>query len=255
MKDRERSVTQHLAELRRRLTISGLATVVGIAVAFVFYKDIIRLLLRPADDLTAATGGEPGLIFVEVTEMVAVTFKISLVAGLVLAFPVILYQVIMFVAPGLTPKERCYLFGFMPGVVAAFVAGVAFGYFVLIPPAIDFLLGWGSDLATPLIRIGNYVNVMVMLLFWMGIVFETPIVMFLLAKLGIVTGRGFARWRRYWVVVAFILGALITPTFDPINQSLVAVPLIVLYEVGILLARFAARGRPEAYSGAAARGG
>ena len=139
----------------------------------------------------------------------------------------------------------------MPVVALAFIGGVAFGYFVLVPPAIDFLLNWGSDIATPMIRIGNYVNVMVMLLFWMGVVFETPVVMFVLAKLGIVSWRGFARWRRYWVVVAFILGALITPTFDPINQSLVAVPLIVLYEAGIWLARLATRGRTNAYPGVA----
>ena len=254
MKDRERPLGQHLRELRRRLIIAVLSTVATTTVAFVFYKQIIELLIRPADELTAATDGGASLVFVEVTEMLAVTVKVSLVAGLVLAFPIILYQVIMFVAPGLTSTERRYLVTFMPAVLLAFVGGVAFGYFVLIPPAINFLLSWGSDLATPMIRIGNYINVVVMLLFWMGVVFETPLVMFVLAKLRIVSWRGFARWRRYWIVVAFILGALITPTFDPINQSLVAVPLIVLYEVGIWLARLAARRRPEIYAGVAAPG-
>ena len=249
MRDREVSLRRHLEELRRRLTIAALTTVATTVVAFIFYKEIVRLLIRPADGLGAATGGEPGLVFVEVTEMLSVTLKVSLVAGLVLAFPVILYQVVMFVAPALSPREKRYLLTFMPGVVLAFVAGVAFGYFLLIPPAINFLLSWGSDLATPMIRIGNYVNIMVMLLFWMGVVFETPWVMLILAKLGIVSWRGFARWRRHWVVVAFILGALITPTFDPMNQALVAVPLIVLYEVGIWMARLMARGRPEAYPG------
>ena len=254
MKDRELPLTQHLKELRRRLTIAALTTVAATALAFVFYKQIIQLLIRPANDLTAATGGEGGLVFVEVTEMVAVTVKVSLMSGLALAFPVILYQVVMFAAPGLTTRERRYLFTCLPLVVAAFMAGVAFGYFVLIPPAINFLLSWGSDIATPMIRIGNYVNVMVMLLFWMGVVFETPLVMFILARLGIVSWRGFARWRRYWVVVAFVMGALITPTLDPVNQTLVALPLIVLYEVGIWLARLATRGRSEAYREVAAPG-
>ena len=253
MRDRELSLMQHFADLRRRLIISALTTIATTVVAFVFYKQIIRLLLRPAD-LQAAEGGGPGLVFVEVTEMVAVTLKVSFMAGLVLAFPMILYQIVMFVAPGLSSKERRYVFAFLPAVLLAFAAGVTFGYFVIIPPAIDFLLNWGSDIATPLIRIGNYINVMVMLLFWMGLVFETPVVMFLLAKLGIVSSSGFARWRRHWIVVAFVLGAFITPTFDPINQSLVALPLIVLYEVGIWLAKLAARGRAEAYSGAAAGG-
>ena len=253
MRPRELSLSQHLEELRKRLIIAALATVATTAVSFVFYKQIIRLLIRPAEDLGPAVGGEAGLVFVEVTEMIAVTVKVSLVSGLVLAFPIVLYQIIMFVAPGLTSRERRYLLTFMPGVALAFAAGVAFGYFVLIPPAISFLLSWGSDLATPMIRIGNYINVMVMLIFWMGVVFETPLVMFILAKLGIVSSRGFARWRRYWVVVAFILGALITPTFDPVNQALVAVPLIVLYEVGIWLAKLAARGRSETRSGVAAQ--
>ena len=253
MKATEFPLRQHLEELRKRLTISVVATVVATIIAFVFYKQIIQLLLRPAD-LSAATGGEAGLVFVEVTEMLAVSLKVSIVSGFVLAFPIILYQIIMFVAPGLTPRERRNLFTFIPGVALAFVAGVSFGYFVLIPPALNFLLSWGSDLATPMIRIGNYVNVMVMLLFWMGVVFETPVVMFVLAKLGVVSPRGFARWRRQWIVVAFILGALITPTIDPINQSLVAGPLIVLYEVGIWLAKLAARGRPRTYPEAASPG-
>ena len=254
MREQELSVRRHLEELRKRLTIAVLATVVATIVAFVFYKPIIRLLLRPADGLDPATGGEGGLVFVEVTEMLAVTLKVSLMAGLVLAFPVVLYQIVMFAAPGLSTRERRYLFTFMPGVLLAFGAGVAFGYFVLIPPAMNFLLSWGSDLATPMIRIGNYINVMLMLLFWMGVVFETPVVMLILAKLGVVSWRGFARWRRHWVVVAFILGALITPTFDPVNQAMVALPLIVLYEAGIWMARLTTRGRREAYPGVATGG-
>ncbi len=254
MRDRELPLRRHLEELRRRLTIAALTTVATTVVAFIFYKQIVRLLLIPADNLGPTSGVEGGLVFIEVTEMIAVTMKVSLVSGLVLAFPMILYQIIMFAAPGMTSGERRYVFTFMPGIVLAFVGGVAFGYFVLIPPAINFLLNWGSDLATPMIRIGNYINVMVMLLFWMGVVFETPIVMFLLAKLGIVSHKGFAKWRRHWVVIAFILGALITPTFDPINQALVAAPLIVLYEAGIWLARLASRGRPETVPGVATPG-
>jgi sec-independent protein translocase protein TatC len=131
----------------------------------------------------------------------------------------------------------------MPGVLLAFVAGVAFAYFVLTPPALHFLLTFGGDVATPLIRVSNLVNLMLRLLFWMGVAFETPLVMYLLAQLGIVNPRMLSRFRRYWVVVAFILGAIITPTFDPVNQALVAVPLLLLYELGLLLARLAARSR------------
>ncbi len=174
--------------------------------------------------------------------------KVSLVTGLVLAFPIILYQIVLFVAPGLTPREKRYLYGFLPGVLLSFAAGAAFGYYVLIPPAINFLINFGGDIAEPTIRIGNYINLVVMLLFWMGVVFETPAVMFLLAKLRVVSPQGFSKWRRHWVVVAFVLGAIITPTFDPINQTLVAGPLIVLYEVGIWLSKLAVRGQGRAPS-------
>jgi sec-independent protein translocase protein TatC len=236
----ELSILQHLAELRRRVFISVLALLAGSAVAFAFFRQIIELLVLPAKDLGAGPGQ---LVFVEVTELLTTSIKVSFVGGFVLALPVILYQVIMFIAPGLTGREKRYLLGFMPGVLLAFVAGVAFAYFVLTPPALHFLLTFGGDVATPLIRVSNLVNLMLRLLFWMGVAFETPLVMYLLAQLGIVNPRMLSRFRRYWVVVAFILGAIITPTFDPVNQALVAVPLLLLYELGLLLARLAARSR------------
>ena len=235
---------QHLAELRRRVLICVVALIVGSAVSFAFFERLIELLVRPARDLNLEDGGQ--LVYTEVTELLTTAVKVSFVAGLVVAMPIILYQVVMFVAPGLTGRERRYLFGFMPGAMLAFVSGVAFGYFVLTPPALHFLLSFGGDVAVPLIRVSNIINLMIRLLFWMGVAFETPLVMYLLAQLGIVSVRGLSRFRRYWVVVAFILGAIITPTFDPVNQGLVAIPLLVLYELGILLARFAARGRRKA---------
>ena len=121
----------------------------------------------------------------------------------------------------------------------SFLAGATFGYFILMPPALRFLLSFGSDIATPMIRVGNYINLVVTLLFWLGISFETPLVMFFLSKIGIVTPKALARQRRFAIVVAFILGAIITPTFDPVNQSFVAVPIILLYEIGIWLAKLA----------------
>lgn len=240
MSSREFSILEHLAELRRRVFISVLALIVGAGVAFCFFRQIIDLLVRPARDLDAGTGQ---LVFIEVTELLTTSVKVSLVAGFVLAMPVILYQVIMFVAPGLTGREKRYLLGFLPAVLLAFMAGVAFGYFVLTPPALHFLLTFGADVATPFIRVSNIVNLMIRLLFWMGISFETPLVMYLLAQIGLVNARMLGRFRRYWVVVAFILGAIITPTVDPVNQALVAVPLLVLYELGVFLARLASRSR------------
>lgn len=244
--ERELTIRGHLEELRRRLFISAIAVVVATVVAFVFHRQILELLKRPIENIEGL--GDNVLVFTEVTEFLGVIMKVSLLAGLVLALPVVMYQVVMFVAPGLTPQERRYLFIFLPGTIVAFVAGILFGYFVLFPPALRFLLTFGGDVAVPMIRIGNYMNLMITLLFWMGVVFETPFVMFFLARLGVVSARQLARFRRFAVVGAFILGAIITPTFDPVNQTLVALPIIVLYELGIHLAKLAQRSRRRSAS-------
>ena len=240
---RELPIMEHLRELRRRVLVCVVAVLAGSVVSFAFYKQIIDFLSRPAYDLDAGAGVD--LVFIEVTELLSTAVKVSFVAGFVLALPVVLYQVVMFISPGLTGRERRYLLLFIPAALVAFAAGVGFAYFVLTPPALKFLLGF-SDVATPLIRISNFVNLMVRLLFWMGVAFETPLIMYMLAQLGIVTAQQLSRFRRYWVVVAFILAAIITPTFDPVNQAFVAGPLLVLYELGVLLARVAGRGRRKA---------
>lgn len=237
----ELTLIEHLIELRRRVFISLAALIIGAMVAFLFWTDIVELLKRPAEELNDGAGVI--LIATQVTELLATSVKVSLVAGFVLALPVILYQVIQFVAPGLSSGERKYLFLFLPGALLAFLGGVAFAYFILTPRALPFLLTFGDGVADPLIKISNLVDVMLRLLFWMGVAFETPVVMYLLAQLGLVSARMFARFRKYWIVVAFILGAIITPTFDPVNQTLVAAPLLALYEVGIFLAWLAGRTR------------
>ena len=241
MRPREQTLLQHLSELRRRVFICVVAVLAGSAVSFAFFEEIVEILVEPARDLGLGTGGE--LIYTEVTELLTTAIKVSFVSGLILASPIIVSQGVMFVAPGLTRQEKRYLFGFMPVVILAFAGGVAFAYYILTPPALHFLLTFGGDIATPLIRISNIINLMIRLLFWMGLAFETPLVMFLLASLGIASASSLGRFRRYWVVVAFILAAMITPTVDPVNQALVAGPLLVLYELGILLAWLAGRSR------------
>ena len=239
MRSREQTLLQHLGELRRRVFICVVAVLAGSAVSFVFFEQIVEILVQPARDLDLGAGGE--LIYTEVTELLTTAIKVSFVSGLILASPVIISQGVMFVAPGLTGREKRYLFGFMPAIILAFAGGVAFAYYIMTPPALHFLLTFGGDIATPLIRISNIINLMIRLLFWMGLAFETPLVMYLLASLGIVSASSLKRFRRYWVVVSFILAAMITPTVDPVNQALVAGPLLVLYELGILLAWLARR--------------
>ncbi|MBI4310680.1 MAG: twin-arginine translocase subunit TatC [Chloroflexi bacterium] len=239
---KELTVREHLEEFRRRLTVAALVMVVTTALAFVFHRQLLFLLIAPAE---RALGERPPMVFTAATEMLGISMKVALMGGLVLSIPVWVYEIVMFVAPGLTPKERRLLLMFMPGVFLAFVAGVLFGYFILIPPGLRFLLTFNTDIAEPFIGIGNFVNLVINLLFWLGAVFETPVLMFLLAKIGVVNHRTFARWRKMAYIGAFVLGAAITPTFDPVNQTLVAVPIILLYELGIILAWLARRGKAK----------
>ena len=226
----------HVTELRRRLVYSIIAVIVTTVIAFIFWEQITEILKRPAPAETVFIQTEP-------TEALSASFRVSLIAGIFAAMPFILYQFVLFVSPGLNETERRYLYALLPTGILAFALGAAFGYFVLFPPAIHFLFDFGSEVAVAQIRIGSYLRLLISLLLWMGVVFETPIVLFFLSRIGIVTPQQLGRQRRYAVVVAFVLGALITPTFDPINQTLVALPIIVLYEVGIWLAKFGARQR------------
>ena len=230
------SFREHIGELRRRVMYCAIAVVITTVIAFIFWEHLTEILKHPAPEGTEFIATEP-------TEKLSASFRISLMAGIFGALPFILYQFVAFVSPGLNSVERRYLYALLPAGIVVFAIGAAFGYFVLFPPAIHFLFDFGSDVATAQIRIGSYVRLMLSLLIWMGVVFETPIVLFFLSRIGIVTPQRLAGQRRYAIVVAFILGALITPTFDPINQTFVAIPIIALYEVGIWLAKLGARQR------------
>ena len=233
MGDKTIPFTSHLGELRRRLFTSVIALVAGIIVSFIFRDFLFDLLRRP--------GGDPDLYFHQLTGFVGPTMKVAMLGGVILALPVLVYNIVMFLAPGLTPKEKRYLYLLLPGVAIFFMAGVAFAYFLLVPPIVEFLLEFGDDVAQPLVSIGSYISTVVALLFWMGVAFETPLLMYFLTVIGVATPRFFASQRRIWVVISFVLAAVITPTLDPVNQSIVAGPFIVLYEAGIWLSRLAAR--------------
>ena len=225
------------------MTYAAISVLVTTAAAFAFHQQILKLLMEPAEQFASLPLGKP--VYTELTEFVGIAAKTSLLVGVFASLPFVLYQIVMFVAPGLKPKERRYLFVLMPVSLLVFLGGAAFGYRVLFPPMIKFLRDFGSDVATPLISIGSYINLMLTLLFWMGMIFEMPVVIFFLAKIGVVSPGFLSRQRKYAIVLAFILGAIITPTFDPLNQTLVAGPIIVLYEASIWLAKLAARGRGE----------
>jgi sec-independent protein translocase protein TatC len=241
--DAARPLRKHLEELRWRLMIVVIAVVIGAGVSVVYFKPIVEILIRPAEGYLSNTGGP---IYTEVTELLGVTVKVAMLGGLVLSLPILTYEIVAFVAPGLTRKEKGYLIFMVPGALVCFAIGAAFAYFALLPPMLKFLLTYANDVAVPMIRISTYVNLVVMLIFWMGLIFETPLIMFTLAKAGVIDADTMAKGRRLIVVVAFLLGAVITPTFDPVNQTMVAIPFLLLYELGLRLARFArAREEPE----------
>jgi sec-independent protein translocase protein TatC len=169
--------------------------------------------------------------------MIGVVMKVSLASGIILAMPYITFQILMFVLPALTKREKKYIYIIMPWVTLMFVIGVVFGYFVLIPPAINFLLHFGSDIATPQITINNYISLISRLLLAVGLVFEMPVVTTFLARIGIVNPKWLADKRKIAIIIIFIVAAIITPTLDPVNQTFIAVPLILLYEMSIWLAK------------------
>lgn len=236
--DKKLSLLQHLGELRRRLIRSVIAVLIATVVSFFFAPQIFNILILPA--------GGINLIFIEMTEMIGTYMKVCLASGIILAMPYLVYQIIMFVSPALTRREKKYVYLILPWIALMFAAGVAFAYFILIPPATKFLITFGSDIATPQIKIGNYISIVTRLLLAIGLVFEMPVVTTFLARLGIITPKWLASKRKTAIICAFILAAIITPTFDPLNQTLVAAPLIVLYELSIWLAKLVARKRAQA---------
>jgi len=223
----------HLREIRGRLIKCVIAVVLTTTISFFFAKQIFDILILPA--------GGINLIYVEMTEMIGTYMKVCLTSGIILAMPYIIFQFLMFVSPALTHREKKYVYLIVPAVAMMFIAGVVFGYFVLVPPGMRFLISFGSDIATPQIKIGNYISVVTRLLLVIGLVFEMPVVTTFLSRLGIVTPKWLASKRKPAVILAFVLAAIITPTFDPVNQLLVAVPLIVLYEISIWLAKLVQR--------------
>lgn len=231
------TVLSHLRELRDRLVKSVIAIAVATALAFFFADWIFYALILPAGDVP--------LIYIEMTEMLSTYMRVSLAAGIALAMPYLVYHVIMYVSPALTPKEKKYVYLILPWIGLMFMGGVLFGYFILIPPAVKFLLTFGSNIAVPQIKVGNYISVVTRLLLAIGLVFELPVITTFLARIGIVKAKWLASKRRAAIIFAFVLAAIITPTFDPINQSLVAIPLIVLYELSIWLARLVQK-KPKA---------
>ena len=213
---------------------------IGASLTWLFRVEVFGYLLAPAGDGLSENGRA---IFTGPAEMFNLTIGLAIKGGIVASFPVLAYSVYSLVRPLLDRQQRRIIVIFLGLSLFFYLAGTAFAYFVLLPIGLRFLLQFGADVATPMIRITEYMDMAVAMLFWLGIVFEVPIVMLLLAKLRLVSHQQFKRLRRYVPIAALILGMIITPTVDVVSQTLVAVPIIVLFEVGMFLSWLA---RPKA---------
>lgn len=228
------TLIEHLLELRTRVMWMAIAVVIGMSAFFVpaFGFRAIEALLAPARESVPDFRPQ----FIEPMENIAVYFRVALLGGLTLAMPVIVYQILRFVTPALTRQEKKWVFPITFGASLSFLAGLAFGFWVVLPFTLEFLLTFGDSFAQADWRIGNYIDFVTRILLVMGLVFETPLLVMGLAKFGVVTASQLLRWWRYAIVLAFVVAAVVTPTIDPITQSFVGGPIVVLYFVGIGLA-------------------
>lgn len=232
------SFMEHLGELRTRIVRSLIGVLVGLVIAFPLSQRVVDYLARPIQ----ATGNT--LVFLAVTEAFWVQMKVALIAGLFIASPVIMWQIWSFVAPGLYQTEKKYAAPFVIIGSLMFIGGGAFSLFVVTPYAINFLLSFARPGLQPMISIGSYIDFLLKFTVAFGLVFELPLALTLAARMGVVTPKTLARNRKYAVLGAFIAAAALTPTPDAFNQMLMAGPLIILYEVGIVSARIFGRRTP-----------
>ena len=224
------SIRPHLNELRRRLVISVVVLFITTFASFAVAEYFIRLLSLPV-------GGIETLQSIEVTENIGVFMRVSLMSGIIFAFPFLLYEALAFIVPGLKPGEKKWVFLLLPLGTVLFLGGVAFAYFVMLPTALPFLTGFIGGQTVP--RYASYINFVTNLIFWMGVAFETPILILILARLKVVTARMLLKYWRFAIIIIAFLAAIITPTVDPVNMALLMAPLILLYFLSILLAAIA----------------
>lgn len=227
-----RPLLSHLNELRQRIFKAFLAVILTTALSFAFVQEIIEYLAAPI-------GGRQALVAIEITENVSIFMKVSLLSGFALGLPVVVYQLMRFVLPGLNRREKVWMLLGVPFATLLFLAGVAFTWYVMLPTAIPFLTNFLGIRAQ--IRPANYYDFITRLMFWIGICFEMPLIAMFLAKLKIITARKLAGGWRYAIVGMAVVAAVVTPTVDPINMGLVMLPLLALYVISIILAALVGR--------------
>jgi sec-independent protein translocase protein TatC len=230
IEDSRMALMDHLIELRNRLLWIVGALIIGTALSMLFVTPILNFIIAPL----SALGAMPTAI--GPTDTITVFFKVSFTMGAIFAMPVIVYQIIRFVAPGLYPHEKRNLLLILPGFMALFAIGAAFAYFMLLPTAVAFLQSFLGDIIKQEWTIDRYISFVTRIVFWIGVAFEMPLVVAFLARAGIISGPKLLGFWRQAVVIIAVVAAAITPTVDPVNMTLVMAPLVVLYAISVGLA-------------------
>ncbi len=228
------SFLEHLEELRSRLIRAAIAIGIGFGVCIAFGERVFSIFAAP---ITKLLPKNSSLVFTSLPDPFFVYLKVAFITGIFLALPYVLYQVWLFVRPGLLEKEKKLAAPFIVVSTLLFYLGAVFAYFIVFPAAFQFFLSYETAELKPMISIKDYVSLVMLLMLAFGVIFETPIVIVVLGLLGIVDSSLLKKGRRYFIVLAFIIAAILTPTPDVINQTLMAIPLIIFYELGIYLLR------------------
>jgi len=242
MDEKKLPLTTHLQELRKRLILSFIAVGGGFALCYTFAEKIFDILAAPLLGMMPQGGS---LIFTSVAEAFFTYMKVAFIAGLILASPFVLYQIWAFVAPGLYRHEKKYVVPFVLAGSFFFAIGILFAYYVALPIGFKFLLGFATDFIKPLPSMKEYLSFSIKFLLAFGLVFEFPVVLVLLARIGVVDAKTLARQRKYAILLIFIFAAILTPP-DIISQVIVALPMIGLYELSILLSKLFGKKSPPA---------
>lgn len=224
------TLMEHLVELRKRLIWIVGALLVGTLLSLIFVTPILEIITRPLSEM----GKQPQAL--GPTDSIAIFFKVGFTMGTALALPIILYQIIAFMSPGLYPHERRAIILTLPGVMVLFVVGAAFAYYFLLPAAVYFLQNFLGSVITQDWSIDRYIGFVTRLVFWIGVTFEMPLVVAILARMGLLSGPTLLRYWRHAIIVVAIAAAAITPTVDPVNMTLVMGPLLILYAFSVGIA-------------------